>query len=133
VGDRERLFAVEITDLHRFFEQWFRGEGERTIEEFTDRLDDAFTIVDPTGHSHTKQQIAHLVESRRGGYDVTITTSDAHLNIDTAVMVGTYREHHRFKNESTSRLATVVMAADSDTPTGFRWLSVHETWIDESD
>ena len=45
------------------------------------------------------------------------------------VIVGTYKEHHTFRGDTTHRIATVIMAYDTSIKTGFRWLSVHETWI----
>ena len=77
--DVGRGFADEIADLHRFFEDWFRGVGERSIDEFSDRLDAGFTIVGPTGLKHDKPQIVRAVAERAGTYDVAITT--AHVTL----------------------------------------------------
>lgn len=130
--DVVHAFGDEIADLHRFFEDWFSGSGDRTIDEFSCRLDSAFSIVGPGGRKHGKEDIVRAVEARSGGYDVAITTSDVSLSLTDPVLVGTYRERHDFKGETTIRLSTVVMVADESVPTGYRWLSVHETWIEDS-
>ena len=130
--DVGRGFADEIADLHRFFEDWFRGVGERSIDEFSDRLDAGFTIVGPTGLKHDKAQIVRTVAERAGSYDVAITTADATLEHATPVLIGTYEERQEFRGEKTRRIATVTMVADGSTPTGYRWLSVHETWIESN-
>ncbi len=127
--DAQSAFAQEIADLHDFFEDWFHGRGVRRIEEFSDRLDDGFMIVSPHGHELGKEHIVGVVEDRAGSYEVRITTTDAILHISDPVLVGTYREHHTFRGETTQRIATVAMAVDVSAPTGYRWLSVHETWI----
>jgi hypothetical protein len=130
--EADRHFAEEVADIHRFFGEWFTGNRDRTIGEFADRLDPGFTIVGPNGKAHGKAHIVAIVEGRFGAYDVEITTSHAHLTIMDPVLVGTYEERHRAGDASTRRIATVAMVEDDDTPTGYRWLSVHETWIEET-
>ena len=129
--DLAARFSEEVADLHRFFEDWFHGRSDRHIEEFADRLDDRFTIVAPNGHVLGKDDIVHLVEGRFEGDDVAITTSHSSVTLTEPVIVGAYQEHHSFRGETTSRIATAVMARDASVQTGFRWLSVHETWITE--
>jgi hypothetical protein len=131
VSEIEQAFGDEIADLHRFFEDWFAGRGDRTINEFSSRLDAGFTIVDPGGNKHGKDRIVRAVEARMGGYDVVITTDQESLDQAEPVLIGTYRERHDFKGNTTLRVATVAMAADESVPTGYRWLSVHETWVED--
>ncbi len=131
VSDLEHAFAREVADLHEFFEDWFHGRDGRKIEEFSDRLDTGFVIVSPHGHELGKEQIVAVVEARTGSYEAQITTTDAVLHISDPVLVGTYREDHTFRGETTRRIATVAMAVDISAPTGYRWLSVHETWTEE--
>lgn len=131
VRDLEHCFAREVADLHEFFEDWFHGRGGRRIEEFSDRLDTGFVIVSPHGDELSKEQIVAVVMARSGSYEAEITTTDAVLHISDPVLVGTYLEHHRFRGETTHRVATVAMAVDMSVPTGYRWLSVHETWTED--
>lgn len=129
MGDVDGRFATEVADLHRFFEDWFRGSTERRIEEFADRLDEQFFIVGPNGQTHGRDDIVRLVEERFGSYDVAISTSDPSVATSVPVIVGSYREHHEFQGDTTHRVATAVMVQDDSIGTGMRWLSVHETWI----
>jgi CDGSH-type Zn-finger protein len=131
VSEIEQAFVDEIADLHRFFQDWFTGRRDRAVGEFSDRLDPGFTIVDPGGTKHGKDQIVDAVEARAGGYEVAITTDQARLEQTETVLIGTYRERHDFKGNTTLRVATVEMVADESVPTGFRWLSVHETWVED--
>jgi hypothetical protein len=131
VSEIEQAFEDEIADFHRFFQDWFTGRGDRTINEFSSRLDAGFTIVDPGGNKHGKDQIVRAVEARAASYDVTITTDQESLDQAEPVLIGTYRERHDFKGNTTLRVATVAMAADESVPTGYRWLSVHETWVED--
>jgi hypothetical protein len=130
VVESEEDFAAEVAELHRFFEDWFSGSGERRIQEFSDRLDPNFAIVGPNGIKNDKDEIVRAVEARAGGYDVSITTTDAALDQAEPLMIGTYREQHVFNGDTTHRVATAVMIADESAPTGYRWMSVHETWIE---
>ena len=131
MSDVEQDFADEVADLHQFFEDWFRGTGGRSINDFADRLDAGFVIVNPGGHRLSREQIISVVEARAGGYDTAITTTHATLAMSEPVLIGTYREHQEFKGETTHLVATVAMVADTSTPTGYRWLSVHETWFED--
>ena len=94
--------------------------------------DAGFVIVSPQGQQYDKNQIVAAVESRAGGYEVVITTRDEALHVCQPALIGTYVERHVFKGELTQRMATVSMVADSSRPTGHRWLSVHETWVEDS-
>lgn len=131
MSELEQAFAQEVADLHEFFEDWFHGRGSRKIEEFSDRLDAGFAIVSPHGHELDRDHIVGVVEARAGSYEGQITTTETVLHISDPVLVGTYREHHKFRGETTQRIATVSMVADISVPTGYRWLSVHETWTED--
>jgi hypothetical protein len=126
-----REFADEIADLHRFFDDWFAGRAGRSISEFADRLDPDFTIVTPQGEVVGKEALVGVFEERFGAYSVAITTSGASLAMTEPVLLGTYEEHRRSGEEMTRLIATVAMVVDEQTPTGYRWLSVHETWIED--
>jgi hypothetical protein len=126
-----RQFAEEIADLHGFFDDWFAGRAGRNISEFADRLDPGFTIVNPHGEVVGKEALVGVFQQRFGAYAVAITTSGATLAMTEPVLLGTYEEHRRTGDEMTRLIATVAMVVDEQTPTGYRWLSVHETWIED--
>ncbi|MDA2979667.1 MAG: hypothetical protein O3B42_07915 [Actinomycetota bacterium] len=128
--DESKEFAAEVASLHRFFEEWFNGSNRRAIEEFSDRLDQRFTIVAPTGEVSDCDTIVERVRRAAGTNTTRISTRDATLSYAGPVMLGSYIERHESGDTVTERLATVAIVRDNSIPTGFRWLLVHETWIE---
>ena len=128
--DESTAFSAEVEALHRFFEEWFSDSNTRTIEEFADRLDQGFSIVAPTGNVSDRSAIVEFVRRAAGTSETRISTRDAKLTYVEPVMLGSYIERHESGETVTERLATVAMVRDDSIRTGFRWLLVHETWID---
>lgn len=61
--DEVQRMVAEIERLHRFFEDWYAGVGDRSIEEFSGALDDAFHIVSPEGDVLNKASIVEVVSN----------------------------------------------------------------------
>lgn len=128
-------FAAEVEDLHAFFEAWFSeptNESTRSIETMRGRLDESFWIVVPDGTKLSRDRVVAGVEGHAGDRPTTITIHDVQVSSDMArlgLVLGTYIERHERDGVVTERLATAGMVEDEDTPTGWRWLFVHETWL----
>ncbi|MEM9073100.1 MAG: hypothetical protein AAGE52_31640 [Myxococcota bacterium] len=126
---------TEIEDLHRFFTGWFRGSLELSAlkTELEDRLDPAFTYIQPSG--------ALLDRTRLVGTLRTAHASNTHFAIEIRdvklraksgrTRIATYVEVQRGARNTTpaenARLSTVVFEEDPDG--SLRWLHVHETAI----
>ena len=52
-----RAIADEIVRIHKFFEDMFNGVGERSIVEFSNPLDAAFSVVSPSGNLSSSEEI----------------------------------------------------------------------------
>ena len=125
----ESAVAREIERLHRFFEDWFRGEP-RDLADFTDSLSETFYLVSPHGYRLSRSEIIESVESAYGRRDVSIEVRAPALeSILGGVVVATYEEHHADGSGSTSRLSTAVLSLRDTAPGGFIWEAVHETWM----
>lgn len=127
--------AREIADLHRFFQDWFRGEIPETDEAFA-RFDRAlapgFVIVSPDGAALDR---ATIIEAVRRGYGrdksarVWVEGARVVHNVGDAV-VATYVEWQSLAGaDPRARISTAVFEPDRDAPGGLRWIHVHETWL----
>lgn len=122
----------EITELHQFFQDWYRGSEAADFQRFDQVLAEGFSIILPDGRILER---AVIVDAVRGQHD---SDSQAELEIrnvrlhkihrNTAIF--TYEEWQGRQGRSPrGRLSTVVFAGDQQAPNGLVWLHVHETWL----
>lgn len=120
----------EIERLHRFFEDWFTGVDGHSITEFSDSLDPQFFLVSPSAETLNKQSVVEGVADHFGRGPIEITIENvAVAREDRGLTTATYEEHQYEQGQRTVIVSTVELAADTDTPGGYRWLFVHETWL----
>jgi hypothetical protein len=124
----ETSAPAEVVRLHRFFDDWYNGLPGLTIAQFEDAMDPRFTIVTPDGDILSQPSIVAAVGNGFGKGGITITVEDFHVEDLGTVVVCRYDEIHETPQEVTRRISTAVMVIDLDTPGGYRWISVHETW-----
>jgi len=119
----------EIVRLHDFFQDWFNGHGDRSVDEFTDALDDAFFIVSPTGTVSDKTQIVGMVASHTGTGPMEICIENVELKRsgEGGLLIATYEEHQKRTGGTSALISTAGFRTDESTPGGYRWLFVHET------
>lgn len=129
--DDVRQLATEIERLHRFFEDWYGGVGDRSIGEFADSLDDAFYIISPGGDVSNKESIVGTVDDLGGNGDVEIRIRNVKLRLVRApgIRIVTYEEHQRGPSATAAMISTVGLLPDPLRPGGFAWLFVHETFL----
>ncbi len=125
--------AVEITEVHRFFQEWFRGErAESDFARFEDALDSGFVIIGPGGRALDRGTILDAVRRQHGADpEAVIEVRNVVLRMETeGTAVFTYEEWQRQPDGTMrGRLSTVVFAREARAPNGFRWQHVHETWL----
>ncbi|MDK1011405.1 MAG: hypothetical protein QGM48_10110 [Actinomycetota bacterium] len=120
----------EVERQHRFFEDWFNGVEGRAIDELADSLDDEFFIVSPNGTISDRSTIVKMVEEHWGSEPVDIHIENVELKRDDpGLLIATYKEYQNRQAESAVIASTVGLVADSTKPGGFRWIFVHESWI----
>jgi len=123
----------EITEVHRFFQEWFRGT--RTDEDFSrfdQALDSGFVIIGPGGRALDRGTILDAVRRQHGADpEAAIEVRNVLLRMETeSTAVFTYEEWQRQPDGSMrGRLSTVVFGRDARGLNGLRWRHVHETWL----
>lgn len=118
----------EVIRLHQFFDDWYNGLPGLSIAPFADAMDPRFTIVTPEGNVLGHSSIVAAVENGFGKGGISITVENFHVEDLGTVVVCRYDEIHETPQEVTRRISTAVMVIDQDTPGGYRWVTVHETW-----
>ncbi len=119
----------EVIRLHEFFEAWYAGEPGRSIAEFTDALDDQFSIVSPNGTVMTRGEIADAVAGGFQTHRIEITVENFDITEIGSTVVCRYDEVQTSNGSQTRRVSTAVFERDTETPGGLRWITVHETWV----
>jgi hypothetical protein len=124
----ETSAPAEVVRLHRFFDDWYSGLPGLSIAQFADAMDPRFTIVTPEGNVLGHSSIVAAVEHGFGKGGISIAVENFHVEDLGTVVVCRYDEIHETPQEVTRRISTAVMIIDRDTPGGYRWVTVHETW-----
>ena len=122
-------FAVEVVRLHDFFQEWFAGATDASLDEFAKALAEDFAIITPHGSVHGRHEIIDIVERARNGNAVEISIASPTVLVDGELTVGTYEEHQTLNGRTTARISTAVLSRYPDAPGGWLWHLVHETWL----
>ncbi|MDJ0952729.1 MAG: hypothetical protein QNJ81_03520 [Acidimicrobiia bacterium] len=118
----------EIARLHRFFQDWFRGDlDEAAFRLCEEALAPGFTIVTPGGELIERDHILTAIRRHRGGEQpgFAIETVARSCQQVAGVHIASYEERQS-GTRSTVRLSTAVLSEDGGR---YRWHNVHETWI----
>jgi hypothetical protein len=117
----------EVSRLHRFFQDWFRGRAAVDFGMCERALAPHFTIITPTGQLLERGEILDAIRVHRGGEppDFEITTVPRICQRVGGLHLSTYEEHQR-GTRATVRLSTAVLAESDGV---FTWHSLHETWL----
>ena len=127
----------EITQLHRFFVDWYLGNSPVHKEQFvrfTSVLAEGFTLITPKGISLDRQTIIETIRksyNSREDFRIWIENIGIRLQVNDMVLA-TYEEWQEDQEEITSRISSVLFRERSGTPNGLIWLHVHETWINKT-
>mgnify|MGYP002623134657 FL=1 len=128
--DAHDSFAREVLELHRFLEQWLKGEvppGD-TIARLENALDEDFQVVHPDGSRAGKREV---VDNFRRAYG----TKGASYRLEISGLVtrplaghchlATYREDH-LSEPGRSRISSAVLCNRDDRTS---WIFLQETLI----
>ena len=129
----------EVIELHRFFQDWFRGDLEPTDEAFArfeSVIAEGFVIIGPSGRITERPALVDGLRRGHGGWrgdeGSRIWIEDVRLHrVEGEVAVLTYEEWQKVRGEVRGRLSSVLFRAREGTPNGVEWLHVHETWLPE--
>lgn len=127
--------AREVRELHRFFQNWYRGELEdEAFQRFSGVIGEGFTINLPDASVLPRETIVEAVRSQKGSdTDAELWIENVRLvHSEATFLVATYEEWQgREGRAPRGRLSTVVFTRDDDAPNGLVWRHVHETWLSE--
>lgn len=124
----------EIEELHRFFQDWFRGDlpdSDQAFARVLRVLAPDLLFVAPSGE---RRETTELLEGIRAGHgrrpnlSIRIERPELH-RVMGKHLVATYEEWQDDDARSTGRLSTVIFGSAPDAPNGLAWLHVHETWL----
>ena len=132
--------AIEIIELHRFFEDWFSGSCENSDDVFSQRLlgrmDDDFYIVLPGGIGLLGSEFWPDFKTLYGTnseFKISIRNVQQRSYSQDNLVIVTYEEWQMNAKYSeppnNGRVSTGIMIKDESTPNGLRWAHVHETWL----
>jgi hypothetical protein len=125
----------EVTDLHRFFGGWLRGEIDPEgggLSRMSDVLAEGFHMISAAGEILGRSEIVAAVRAAHGSKPAgfAIRTEDCRFRLGSRRLgVVTYQEWHDEGGESRGRLSTAIFQDRADAPNGVEWVHVHETWI----
>lgn len=126
----------EVTELHQFFEKWFKGKLPDTDEAFArfeSVMAEGFEIISPAGKAMKRNVILNAV---RGGHgkepDAKIWIENhRHLLTHGDLSLVSYEEWQVTGGTKRGRLSTALLRVTEKTPNNLQWLHVHETWLPE--
>ena len=130
----EERCRLEVVELHRFFQEWFRGlvpNTDESLARFSDVLSEGFEIISPAGVSVGRAPILDAVRDgygREPGAKIWIENHRHRLTIGLLSLV-TYEEWQDMGGEKRGRLSSALLQMSDAVPNGVRWLHVHETWL----
>ena len=132
--------ALEIIELHCFFEDWFGGYCENSEQVFSERLLDRmhadFSIILPGGMMIDGAGFwPEFMKLYGSNPDFHISIRDVRQKpqVVDSVYTVTYQEWQRnarqSRPENNGRLSSAVFVTDEHAPNGITWFHVHETWL----
>lgn len=124
----------EIITLHRFFEEWFKGnlpDDEKTFSRITGVLDDAFLIISPDGNITDKPGLTAGLKMAYNRWQTgTIKIKNINgRNISADISILMYEEWQTTPKGTTTRLSSALFQKEENTQNGVKWIHLHETWI----
>ncbi|MFQ5690829.1 MAG: hypothetical protein ACE5HQ_11215 [Gemmatimonadota bacterium] len=134
----EAKCRAEVMDLHRFFQEWYKGvpdpEGD-SFERLASVLHPDFELIAPTGGRMDRTKVLNGVREAHGRYSgcpcrISIRNC-ATRALGPDLGLATYEEWQDIAGETRGRLSTAVFGRRAGLPNGVQWLHVHEVWMDE--
>jgi hypothetical protein len=126
-------YKKEITELHQFFQDWFRGDlpnTDTTFARFADTMHPEFIIIGVSGRAFEKQIIVSDLRNAHGSNpNITIWIENIQLRYqDDRICLATYEEWQKDNDQTTARLSTVTFLKDETALNNLTWYHLHETW-----
>ena len=124
----------EITELHQFFQSWYRGNienSERSFSRLADVLAAEFALITPDGHMVERDQLLDLMRAEYATKpEIKIWVENFRLRIsDQNVFIVIYEEHGIDKTREQVSLITAVLRENQKQLNGLEWVHIGEVHI----
>ena len=124
----------EITELHQFFESWYRGKIENSEQSFSrmaDVLAAEFALVTPDGHVVEREQLLDLMRTEYATKpEIRIWVENCRLRFsDQNVFIAIYEEHGINNNRERVSLITAVLRENQQQLNGLEWVHLSEVHL----
>ena len=122
----------EVTELHRFFEDWFCGRCTDFARAEAALAPD-FVQISPRGETNDRAALLAGLRDAAGcrrDDDFEIRIEDLTVRVvEFGLALVTYREWQRLGAREAGRFSTALFRVERDAPCGVQWLHLHETWL----
>jgi hypothetical protein len=128
------IIEKEITELHQFFESWYRGNIDNTepsISRLADVLAVEFALITADGHVVERKQLLELMRAEFATKpQIKIWVENYQLRFsDQNVFIAIYEEHGIEKNQERVNLITAVLRENQQQVNGLEWLHISEVHL----
>lgn len=124
----------EVTDLHRFFEDWFQGRSGAEISRLEVALASDFEMITPGGEVVIRAPLIDRLQAAFGawkgsGKKIEIRALQGLPMAEGWVLIRYEEWHLEEQGEAIGRLSTAVFRTEANAPNGVEWVRLHETWL----
>ena len=124
----------EITELHQFFESWYRGKienTERTFSRLADVLAAEFALITPDGQVVERTKLLDLMRAEYATKpEIRIWVENCRVRFsDQNVLIVIYEEHGIDKNRKRVSLITAVLRKNQKHVNGLEWVHISEVHL----
>ena len=130
-------YEKEISELHTFFEAWYRGaiaNSDSVFHRLADVLAPEYILITSDGYTLEREQVLSFLRSAYSAKpDIDIWIKNIQLRIETAeILLITYEEHGTTGNKKRATLISAVLRKNPAKPNGVEWLHIHEVSLPSS-
>ena len=125
---------TEIVELHRFLEEWFRGDMPADTTAAA-RIESTFALqcelIARIGVIDRSASLQERLTQAHGSWPDMKIWVDKFVPIwvaDNLALVR-YEEWRRFGGQTTGRVTSALFQNAPNGPNGVQWLYIHETWL----
>lgn len=135
IHSSSELAAIEITQLHQFSEQWFRGTVAQAGAVFS-RLRDVwgptFEMISPDGRLRETGELLATTYREYAAYPhltICILNLAVHELAPGAVVVARYEERHEDGQSVDHRLCSATLLCPDPSQNRMSWIRIHESYF----
>lgn len=128
--------SKEITELHVFFQEWFRGNvPDDDMSRVSQALHAEFTWISPWGTMLSKDELIHRIMPVFGTRpEMVIEIRNIHeIPLSATHILAHYEEWQRHDEFNMGRISTAIFLKEAASPNGVSWFHLQETMLPAPD